>query len=101
MFEFNSQANLIIQGCIAVIIIGVFYNLWMSTKIYGGIIGQAIRLLGFGMLFITIGVIERVLLNFSIIQNNANLAMAQDILNLIGLVLLALGFSKLASATKA
>ena len=101
MYEFSSETNLIIQGCIAVIIIGVFYNLWSSTKVYGGIIGKAIRLLGFGMLFITIGVIERVLINFHVIISTPDLALAQDILNLIGLVLLGLGFSKLASATKA
>jgi len=100
MYEFNSQANLFIQAFITVIIIGVFYNLWISTKLYGGIIGIAVRLLGLGMLFVTIAVIERVLVNFSIIQTSPNIALAQDIFNLIGLVLLALGFSKLASATK-
>lgn len=100
MFEFSSQANLIIQGCIVVIILGVFYNLWSSTKVYGGIIGKAIRLLGLGMLFVTIGVIERVLINFHIIASTPNLALAQDVLNLFGLILLGLGFSKLASATK-
>lgn len=100
MYEFNSSTSLLIQALIAVIVVGVFYNLWTTTKVYGGIIGKAVRLLGFGMLFVTVAVIERVLINFSIIQNSANLAMAQDILNLIGLVLLALGFSKLAAATK-
>ena len=51
MFEFSSQTNLMIQALILVIIIGVFYNLWSSTKMYGGIIGSAIRLIGIGMLF--------------------------------------------------
>ena len=100
MYQFNSEVNLIIQACIAVIIIGVFYNLWVSTKVYGGIIGSAIRLLGIGMLFVTIAVIERVLINFSIIQTSPDLALAQDVLNLVGLIFLGLGFSKLASATK-
>ena len=101
MFEFISQANFIIQGCIAAIIIGVFYNLWVTTKSYGGLIGRAIRLIGFGMLFFTIGVIERVLINFSIIQTTTNLALGQDFLNLIGLIFLGIGFSKLASSAKA
>lgn len=100
MYEFNSQANLFIQAFIAIIIIGVFYNLWISTKLYGGIIGTAVRLLGMGMLFVTISVIERVLVNFSIIITSPNIALAQDIFSLIGLVLLALGFSKLASVAK-
>jgi hypothetical protein len=100
MYEFHSQANLIIQGFIAAIIVGVFYNLWSTTKIYGGIIGKAIRLLGFGMLFITIAVIERVLINFAIVVPTPNLALAQDILNLFGLIFIAAGFSRLAAATK-
>lgn len=101
MYEVSSQAGFIIQGLMAVIIVGVFYNLWVSTRMYGGIIGQAIRLLGVGMLFVTISAIERVLVNFTVIQPSINLAIAQDIFNLIGLVFLGLGFSKLASATKA
>jgi len=100
MYEFSSEANLIIQGCITAIILGVFYNLWISTRAYGGIVGSAIRLLGLGMLFVTIAVIERLLINFAIVQTSANLAMAQDILSLIGLIFLGLGFSKLASASK-
>ncbi|MEO8065792.1 MAG: hypothetical protein ABI643_02975 [Candidatus Doudnabacteria bacterium] len=101
MYDFNSQSGLIIQGFIAVIVIGVFYNLWVSTKVYGGIIGVAIRLLGFGVLFVTISVIERVLINFSIIQSTTNLALIQDIFNVIGLIFLGLGFSKLSSAARA
>ena len=92
--------NLIIQGCVAVIIVGVFHSLWMSTKAYGGLIGTAIRLLGLGVLFVVISTIERLLVNFSIIEPNLTLGLAQDLFNLLGLVFLGLGFSKLASATK-
>ena len=100
MYPFISQANLIIQGCIAAIIIGIFYNIWETTKVYGGLIGAAIRLLGIGMLFITVAVIERVLLNANIIFSSSNLALAQDAFNVIGLVFLGIGFSKLGKATK-
>jgi len=101
MYEFSSEANLIMQGLLAVIVIGVFYNLWSKTKVFGGIIGVAVRFMGAGMLFVTIGIIERVLVNFQIIINTPNLAMAQDILSLIGLICLGIGFSKLASASNA
>ena len=92
--------NLIIQALIAIIIIGVFYNLFAITKVYGGLIGKAIRLLGIGLLFITIGVIERSSINFAIIEPSTNLALLQDIFNLVGLIFLGLGFSKLASVNK-
>lgn len=92
---------MIIQGCLAVILIGVFYNLWSSTKMYGGLIGTAVRFLGLGMLFVTIGVIERIIINFNVVAGSANVALIQDVLTLIGLILLGIGFSKLAAATKA
>ena len=101
MYEFLSQGNLIIQGCIAAIIIGIFYSLWSSTKAYGGVIGQAVRFLGIGMLFITIAVIERILVNLDVVIVTPNLGLAQDILNLIGLVFLGFGFSRLGSVSKA
>lgn len=98
--NYFSQANLIIQGCVAVIIVGMFYNIWSSTKVYGGIIGKAIRLFGLGMLFITISIIENLLVTFLIIQNSPELALIQEIMNLAGLVFLGLGFWKLSSANK-
>jgi hypothetical protein len=97
---FNVDINIIVQGLIAVIIIGMFYTLWTTTRAYGGMIGNSIRLLGFGILFITVAVIEKMLLNFNVIELSANLELAQDVLNLVGLSLLAWGFSKLASAAR-
>lgn len=97
---FNSSANLIIQGCIAVVLIGVVYNLMVSTRAYGGIVGKATRLFGLGILFFSIAVIERALENFSIIEPSVRSAIFQDIMSLFGLVFLGFGFSKLASGTK-
>lgn len=101
MFTFTPETNIVIQGLIGAIIIGVFYNFWVSSRAYGGIIGRAVRLLGIGMLFITIAVLEKMMINFSVIMASPNLALAQDVLNLIGLFFLARGFSVLASASKA
>ena len=100
MYQFESSANLIIQGCIAAVLIGVFYNLMISTKAYGGIVGRAIRLLGIGIIFFSLSAIEHALVNFSIIQPTLQYAILQDVMSLIGLVFLGLGFSKLASGTK-
>ena len=100
MFDFTSNVNLFVQAFIAIIILGSFYNLWMSTKIYGGSIGKAIRFLGVGMMFVSISMIERILINFGIIHSDIDLALAQDILSLFGLMFLGLGFSKLASVAK-
>jgi hypothetical protein len=101
MYEFASQANLIIQGCIVAVLIGVFYNLMISTKAYGGIVGKSIRLIGIGILFFSLSAIERALVNFSVIQSTFQSGIIQDVLSLMGLIFLGLGFSKLASGTKA
>jgi hypothetical protein len=100
MYNFFSNSNLIIQAFMAVIVVGMFYSLWNSTKLYGGIIGKAIRLFGLGMLFITLSILEHLLIVFMVIQNNPQLAIVQDIMSLVGLVFLAFGFSTLAAAVK-
>jgi hypothetical protein len=101
MVDFYSQTNLIIQGLVAVIILGTYYNLISSTKMYGGIIGKAVRQFGVGTLFVTLSIIETLLVTFGVIENSANLAIAQQIMNLIGLVALGLGFSTLVAGSKA
>lgn len=100
MYDFTSQANLIIQGLIAVVIVGMLYSIWSSTKMYGGLIGKAVRLFGLGTTFVTLAIIEHLLITFTIIQNNPQIAIAQEIMNLIGLACLGIGFSTLISATK-
>ncbi|MBX4191612.1 MAG: hypothetical protein KW804_02320 [Candidatus Doudnabacteria bacterium] len=100
MYEFASSANLVIQGCMLAVLIGVFYNLMISTKAYGGIVGKSIRLIGIGILFFSLSAIERALVNFSIIQATIQSGVIQDAMSLLGLVFLGLGFSKLATGTK-
>lgn len=96
----NNPVGFFVQGLVVVIIIGGFYSLYASTKAYGGLIGQAIRYLGIGMMFVVIAVIEKILLNFGIIPLSANLSLVQDGFNLLGILFLGIGFSKLAAASK-
>ncbi|MDP4000701.1 MAG: hypothetical protein Q8P83_00440 [bacterium] len=95
-----TETNFIIQALIIAIVIGVYYSLYTSTKMYGGLIGTAVRYLGIGMLFITVVVLERIFINFGVIDSSVDIALVQDILSLIGLTFLALGFSKLAAVNK-
>ncbi len=100
MFTLSSELNNILQGLIAVILIGMFYSLWMTTKAFGGLIGRAIRMVGIGIILIAILVLERVLINFNVISNSTNLQLMQDLLTLGSLFFLSLGFKRLASAAK-
>ena len=96
----NNPIEFFVQGLVIVVVIGGFYSLHASTKSYGGLIGKSIRLLGTGMLFIVIGIIEKFLLNFGILQATTTLSLVQDGLNLLGILFLGLGFSRLADAAK-
>lgn len=100
MYDFSSHTDVVIQALIAMIIIGMFLNLRAGTKLYGGMIGKAIRLFGLGTLFITLSIIEHLLITFLVIENTPGIAIAQEVMNLIGLACLGLGFSQLVSATK-
>lgn len=92
--------NLIIQACVGIIIIGVFFSLRSLTKLYGGIIGKAVQLFGLGTLFVTLAIIERLLVDLQVIQPHMNLVLAQHIFDLLGLACLGWGFSKLAAGTQ-
>lgn len=94
------SVDLVLQGLLAVIVIGVFYNLYTTTKVYGGIVGKAIRFFGLGMLFVVIAVLEKTLVTLGVLEPTLKLAFLQDVLNLLGLFFLGLGFSRLASAAK-
>lgn len=96
----TNPISFLVQGLVVVIIIGGFYSLYASTRTYGGLIGQAIRLLGIGMLFVVVAVIEKLLLNFAILQPGTFLSLIQDGFNLFGIFFLGWGFSRLASAAK-
>lgn len=97
----GNPISFFVQGLVAVIIIGGFYSLYASTKAYGGLIGQAIRFLGVGMMFVVIAVIEKILINFGVITLTTNVSLIQDAFNLLGILFLGIGFSKLAAASKA
>lgn len=100
MLPENFDVNLVVQGLLGAVIIGMVYSVWATTKAYGGLIGKAVRLLGFGIVFIIIEVIEKMLINFGVLKMNSYLALTQDILIIIALFFLTLGFSRLAIAAK-
>ena len=87
-------------------VIGVLYNLWKTTKAYGSIIGQGLRRIGMGILFLTVEAMDRMAQNFSgsdLIGGfipKYYLQTSHDALLLTGLFFLILGFSKLSSAMK-
>jgi Na+-translocating ferredoxin:NAD+ oxidoreductase RnfD subunit len=100
MFTLTSEFTNIIQALIVVVLIGMTYSLWVTTHAYGGLIGNAIRYIGIGMILVAVVVLEKMLINFSVVTNSANLQLAQDALTLLSLLFLSMGFKRLANIAK-
>ncbi len=93
---------IIVQGLVVVIIIGVVYSLWQTTKSYGGLIGSALKWIGLGILFFSLEALDRVLGSLSFI--NGLKAFDPTLVHygmlLGGLLFSAIGFSKLTKVAK-
>ncbi|MBI4054178.1 MAG: hypothetical protein HY397_02510 [Candidatus Doudnabacteria bacterium] len=88
------------------VLIGVFFNLWKTTKVYGGIIGQGLRRIGIGIVFLAIEAIDRVAENFSgygivagLVGRDYNI-FTHDFILLLGLFFISMGFVKFSSVLK-
>lgn len=96
---------LILQGLVLVIIIGVVYTLWETTKAYGGSIGAALKWIGVGIVFFSVEAFDRIfgaLGDFSFVSSLevADPALVHNGLLLLGLLFSGIGFSKLTRVAK-
>jgi len=96
---------LILQILMLIVILGVIYSLWQTTRAYGGLIGGALKWIGVGIVFFTIEAFDRVfgaLGSFSIVSSLpfAQPALVHNAILLLGLVFSGLGFSKLTKIAK-
>lgn len=94
--------TMLIQGLIAVIVIGEIYTLWRTSKSYGGLIGRALRWIGFGMIFFSLEAVDRGLGSLSFINplSHGNSDLFHNIVLLLGLLFSAFGFSQLTKIAK-
>lgn len=100
MLILSSELNNILQALIVVIMIGMLYTVWHTARAYGGLIGRAVQMMGIGITLVSAVVLEKTLINFDVVENSPNLAMAQDIFTLAALVFLFIGFRRLAKIAK-
>lgn len=96
---------LILQGFIAVVIIGVAYTLWQTTRAYGGLIGAALKWIGLGIVFFAIESFDRFFGAFG----NLSILDALDFFDpiiihnsllVLGLLCSGIGFSRLTRIAK-
>lgn len=96
------NAAALVQAFVLIIIIGVAYSLWRTTKVYGGLIGTALKWMGLGMIFFSLEALDRVLgpLGFVKSISVTDPEMAHNIILLLGLLFSGIGLSKLRKIAK-
>lgn len=88
------------------VVMGVFYNLWRTTTAFGGIIGQGVRLIGVGIIFLSVEALDRVASSFgtgglfsSWVPIHYNVSV-HNLLFVAGLAFVGWGFTKFYAAAK-
>lgn len=87
------------------VVIGALYSLWKTTQAYGGIIGQGIRLIGAGSIFLAVEALDRMTSSFGVgvidgLVSSYYEPLVHDVLLIIALLFTLFGFTKLLSATR-
>jgi len=95
----------IITGLMVIVIVGAIYNLWRTTRAYGGIIGNGLRRIGVGSLILVIVALDRLALNFKVglisgLVLEKYQSIVHDILLIAALFFILVGYNKLLSVTK-
>jgi hypothetical protein len=94
--------ELLIQVFVAVIVVGVIYSLWRTTRTYGGLVGAALKWIGLGVVFFSIEGLDRALGNLSVVSH-LTVTYADpihDAILIFGLMFSGIGFSKLTKIAK-
>ncbi len=96
------EIQVIVQGLVIIVIVGVVYSLWQITRAYGGLIGSGLRWIGLGMIFFSLEALDRVLQNLSFITSFArgNAEMIHNLVLLLGLISVVIGFQRLTKIAK-
>lgn len=89
-----------------IVVVGVLVNLWRTTRKYGGVIGKALRLIGTGIVFLSVEALDRAVQSLAgqgIIAGITSEPITQvthDLILVLALFFVTLGFTKFYSATK-
>lgn len=98
----DNPGQLIVQIFVVVIVIGIAHSLWRTTRVYGGLIGGALKWIGLGIVLFALEALDRVLGNLSFVASLAgqNAPLVHDAILLVGLTFSAIGFSRLTKIAK-
>ena len=88
------------------VVLGVLVNLWKITRKYGGVIGKGLRLIGTGIVFLSIEALDRAVESLATegiiggIIAEPFTRVAHDLILVLALFFVTLGFVKFYSATQ-
>lgn len=94
--------TLLVRLFVIVIILGVVYSLWRTTKTYGGLVGSGLKWLGLAIVFFSLESLDRVLGGLSFLDslNPDSPEVVHNVVLIFGLLFSGLGFSQLLKITK-
>lgn len=92
--------ELLLELLMLVVVGGILYNLWGTISVFGGKIGEALKVIGAGIVLFSFEAFDKVLEHFELdyiekILGHTGEEVFHDSLKVLGLFLLAWGLSKL------
>lgn len=92
--------ELLLELLMLVVVGGILYNLWGTISVFGGKIGEALKVVGAGIILFSFEAIDKVLEHFELdyvekVLGHTGEEVFHDLLKVLGLFLLAWGLSKL------
>ena len=92
--------ELLLELLMLVVVGGILYNLWGTISVFGGKIGEALKVVGAGIILFSFEAVDKVLEHFELdyiekVLGHTGEEVFHDLLKVLGLFLLAWGLSKL------
>lgn len=92
--------ELLLELLMLVVVGGILYNLWGTISVFGGKIGEALKVVGAGIVLFSFEAVDKVLEHFELdyiekVLGHTGEEVFHDLLKVLGLFLLAWGLSKL------
>jgi hypothetical protein len=84
------------------VIVGSVYNLWRTTRAFGGIIGEGLRRIGVGSLILVVVALDRLALNFKVgiisgLVSKGYQSLVHDLLLIAAMFFILVGYRRLLS----
>ncbi len=96
----SGTPELLLRLMMLIVVGGILYNLWGTIAVFGGKIGQALKMMALGILLFSLEAVDQILALFNLdyasaLFGSGGMALFHDVHKLLGLIFLAWGLSRL------